>query len=122
MSEISHIKKDLENKKTAITIDPTKTTVVEGSTRHSVECSFASFILNQFLQNTKKAVNNVFKKFTAEENCMKCSNADDELEKVDYKIQPEKLMLFRTQSAKVRKSDESDFYCNLFLFLFLFLI
>ena len=115
MSEISHIKKDLDGKP-VIAIDPTKTTVVEGSTRHSVECSFASFILNQFLQNTKKAVNNVFKKLTVEENCMKCSNADDELEKVDYKIQPEKLILFRTQRAKAKKNDDSDYFSNYFLF------
>ena len=93
-------------------VDPTKTTVVEGSTRHSVECSFASFILNQFLQNTKKAVNNIHKKFTSEENCIKCSNAEDELEKIDYKIKPEKIMLFRTQKNKMKKNDDSLFNCN----------
>jgi len=111
MSEISHIKKEIDKKPV---IDPTKTTVVEGSTRHSVECSFASFILNQFLKNTKIAVNNIFTKFTSEENCMKCSNADDELEKVDYKVQPEKLMLFSTQRAKMKKNDESDYYSKYF--------
>lgn len=114
MSEISQIKKEIDRKPN---VDPTKTTVVEGSTRHSVECSFAGFILNQFLKNTKKAVNNIFTKFTAEENCMKCSNADDELEKINYKVQPEKLMIFTTQRAKIKKCDESDYYGNSLILL-----
>lgn len=57
-------------------------------------------------------MNNVFKKFTSEENCIKCSNAEDELEKVDYKIQPEKILLFRTQKNKIKKNDESYFNSN----------
>ena len=47
-----------------------KTLVVnDASTRHSLEKSFGNFILNQFLEKTKKAMNNIYTKFTAEDNC-----------------------------------------------------
>jgi len=57
-------------------------------------------------------MNNVFKKLTTEESCMRCSNGDDEIEKVDYKIQPERISLLKAQKNKLKKIEESDIYCK----------
>jgi type IV secretory pathway VirD2 relaxase len=105
MSLISNISEQSMNKNNKL--HPTsKTTVNEGSTRHSTEISFANFILNQFLNNTKKAMNNIFKKFTENDNCMKCSNAED-LDVIDFRINPDKVLAMKASKQKSKKIDES---------------
>ena len=84
--------------------------VNEASTRHSLEVSFGHFILNQFLKKTKQGMNNIFTKFTAENNCTKCSDSID-LEPVSYKIDPEKILTLRTMYQKSKKSEESLSEC-----------
>lgn len=86
----------------------------ETSTR--LEKSFGHYILNQFLEKTKKSMNNIFKRFTIEDSFCSCSD-EISIKPVDYKIEPEKIFTLRTMLSKIKKTDVSLSECKINFFL-----
>jgi hypothetical protein len=74
-----------------------------------VKFNLGHFILNKFLKNTKKAMNNIFSRLTYEQNCTNCTDEID-LDDINYNIDKDKIKTLNSlnQNHNIIISKKSD--------------